>query len=183
MELAEALEKIGSPFNPDRHEVVECIWVAGARHKTGQPDLFVYRHKIKGSFVLAKWLRKPMAEGGAGLMVELKVLGGQPDCGNIPVVDNMDAGNDSFGLPSESLLHELVNQQQDIWNGWKEHCEEKEAERRRKNADSKMHRDDVVARMNHYQTEHNKNKPSITDIRDGRRPWSDDPGLMGGIEL
>ena len=62
-----------------RHEILpDGEWIRYARRLTGIHDLFVYRHREEGTFVLSKWTWSP-AETDRPLALEIHVMARHPD--------------------------------------------------------------------------------------------------------
>ena len=56
------------------HEVLpDGEWIRWARRFSGIDDLFVYRHKIQQTFVVAKWIYHPDKDG-IGIVLELEAF-------------------------------------------------------------------------------------------------------------
>jgi hypothetical protein len=87
------------------HEKVEPpgLWVSGLRGKYNRPNLFLYRHKIFETFVLASWwlppgksTRKPM-----GVFCPIFVFEGRPDdlpAALAPGLDKVAGGLKGYGF-------------------------------------------------------------------------------------
>lgn len=57
----------GLRYDPNKHEIVETMFAAWARSQFLNPDLFTYRHRLTGAWMLAQWLDAP----ACNVMVEL----------------------------------------------------------------------------------------------------------------
>ena len=56
------------------HEILpDGEWIRWARRFSGIEDLFVYRHKKTGNFVLSKWIYHPERDG-VGIVMELEAF-------------------------------------------------------------------------------------------------------------
>ena len=65
----------------ERHEVCpESEWLRAVKRTTGRKDLFVYRHKEIGSFVLAQWVYNE-EDHGFRVCIELETMPKAPDRG------------------------------------------------------------------------------------------------------
>jgi hypothetical protein len=63
----------------ENHEVCpDGEWIRYARRLTGIKDLFVYHHKLEGTWVLCKWLYKP-SETDSPVALELATMPLPPD--------------------------------------------------------------------------------------------------------
>ena len=63
----------------EEHEILpDSEWVLWARRFSGIKDLFVYFHKIQGTFVLSKWLYHPKIDG-IGILLELEAFPTPPN--------------------------------------------------------------------------------------------------------
>ena len=61
------------------HEILpDTDWILWARRFSGVNDLFVYFHKLQGTFVLAKWLYHPERDG-VGIVMELEAFNAPPN--------------------------------------------------------------------------------------------------------
>lgn len=88
-EQAMLAQKMGGTFyDPARHEIIETnAWAAACRRTAmdqgiaNAENLFLYHHKLAGTFVLAMWVHKPgNGEGKPAKMLELLVTHGPPGC-------------------------------------------------------------------------------------------------------
>jgi hypothetical protein len=74
MQLAEML---GLRIDPSRHEVQPVgYWLRGVKERFPKADLFVYRHRETGRFILCQWI---MRHGDGGVARELIGMSGPPD--------------------------------------------------------------------------------------------------------
>lgn len=63
----------------ENHEILpDSEWILWARRFSGVEDLFVYHHKIEGTFVLSKWLYHPERDG-IGIVMELEAFDYPPN--------------------------------------------------------------------------------------------------------
>tara|TARA_Y100001973_G_C5176598_1_gene322345 strand:+ start:746 stop:1300 length:555 start_codon:yes stop_codon:yes gene_type:complete len=63
----------------ENHELLpDGEWVSWCKRISGIKDLFLYRHREVGSFVLAKWIYNPKKDG-IGIAMELEVMSDHPD--------------------------------------------------------------------------------------------------------
>jgi hypothetical protein len=70
----------------ERHEVLpDGEWIRAVRRRTGREDLFVYRHREVGSFVLAQWMSKDPR-----ICLELESMQKAPDRGGWIDLDYME---------------------------------------------------------------------------------------------
>lgn len=71
----------GTEFDASRFELVpNGPWVESLIRKTGQKDLFVYRHRKTGKFGLAQWTVKPKVFGqGIAVATEICLFSAPPD--------------------------------------------------------------------------------------------------------
>lgn len=52
-----AIEQGCCPYNPERHELLtDSDWIRSLREAVRLPELFVYRHRLTGNFILAGWV-------------------------------------------------------------------------------------------------------------------------------
>ena len=72
---------MGTEMSPERFELLsESHWVRAIQARTGQKDLFVYRHRKTGKFGLAQWTVKPKVFGqGVAACVEICLFPAPPD--------------------------------------------------------------------------------------------------------
>jgi hypothetical protein len=72
---------MGTELSPERFELIpDGPWVESLRKRTGQHDLFVYRHRKSGKFGLAQWSVKPKVFGqGIAVATEICLFSGPPD--------------------------------------------------------------------------------------------------------
>lgn len=72
---------MGTEMSPERFELLpESHWVRAIQARTGQKDLFVYRHRKTGKFGLAQWTVKPKVFGqGIAACVEICLFSAPPD--------------------------------------------------------------------------------------------------------
>lgn len=68
-------------MDPSRFELIpDGPWVQALKAKTGQQDLFIYRHRKTGKFGLAQWSIKPKVFGqGIAVAVEICLFSAPPD--------------------------------------------------------------------------------------------------------
>lgn len=60
IEVIERWADRGLEIDPSRHEIQgNGGWIETMRRELEYPELFLYRHKVTGNFVLAAWLEKP----------------------------------------------------------------------------------------------------------------------------
>ncbi len=65
----------------ERHEICpESDWLRAVKRTTGRDDLFVYRHKEVGTFVLAQWVYNE-EDHGFRVCIELETMAKAPDRG------------------------------------------------------------------------------------------------------
>lgn len=71
----------GLAFDPEFHELLpDGNWVRWARRVSEMETLFVYRHRVTGSYVLASWLFEPTERTGrGGVCIELETKEIHPD--------------------------------------------------------------------------------------------------------
>lgn len=71
----------GLTMHPAVHRPIpDGPWIQCLRRKSGDPNLFIYRHTGTGRFVVAEWLVKPAVYGqGLAACQELFTLSGPPD--------------------------------------------------------------------------------------------------------
>lgn len=61
------------------HEILpDTDWILWARRFSGIDDLFVYFHKLQGTFVFSKWLYHPEKDG-VGIVMELEAFNAPPN--------------------------------------------------------------------------------------------------------
>lgn len=61
------------------HEILpDGEWILWCKRVSGIDDLFLYHHKMAGTFVLAKWIYSPQKDG-IGIAMELEVMSDHPD--------------------------------------------------------------------------------------------------------
>lgn len=80
---------LGTEMDPSRFELVpDGPWLEALRNKTGQKDLFVYRHRKTNKFGLAQWSIKPKVFGqGIAVATEICLFSGPPDQGPADLPD------------------------------------------------------------------------------------------------
>jgi hypothetical protein len=71
----------GTEFSQERFELVpDGPWIESLRRRTGQKDLFVYRHRKSQRFGVAQWRVKPAVFGqGIAVAVEICLFSAPPD--------------------------------------------------------------------------------------------------------
>lgn len=75
----------------DMHEILpDGDWIHFIRRETKRDDLFIYRHKFTGKFVLAGWVYKP-GEIGVPVCTELDTMDLPPDRGGWLSLDYVKA--------------------------------------------------------------------------------------------
>jgi len=77
--IAAAVES-GLLINENHELLPDGEWIRFARRVTKHPELFIYRHKLTGKFVLAGWVYDPK-EWGIGVATELHTMDIPPDRG------------------------------------------------------------------------------------------------------
>ena len=85
--IADAVES-GLLINDDHELLPDGEWIRFARRVTKHPELFIYRHKLTGNFVLAGWVYNPK-EDGIGVATELHVMETPPDRGGWMETDSL----------------------------------------------------------------------------------------------
>ena len=80
----EAIDLCGyTPFDPAQHEMLDAhgngMFLGYLQRRTRRKDLFLYRHRKWGTFVLAEWVVKPGHGCPHGVMQEIEVMQGHPD--------------------------------------------------------------------------------------------------------
>lgn len=69
----------GATFTPSEHEMIEdSLWLREVKALTQMDDLFLYRHRMHGTYVLSGWLVEP-SELGRGVMCEVETMSDHPD--------------------------------------------------------------------------------------------------------
>ena len=71
----------GMPCDPRQHEILpDGEWVSYLQRRLNMPELFVYHHRFRHTFVVAGWGHPPADPNGTGgVMFELEVMSGPPD--------------------------------------------------------------------------------------------------------
>ncbi len=69
---------MGLTLGEDHEILPDSEWILWARRFSGIEDLFVYHHKVAGTFVLAKWLYHPERDG-VGIVMELEAFPTPPN--------------------------------------------------------------------------------------------------------
>lgn len=69
----------GTTFNPEDHQMIgDSLWLREVKKLTQMDDLFVYRHRVHGTYMLSGWLMKPN-QLGPGVMCEVESMSDHPD--------------------------------------------------------------------------------------------------------
>lgn len=75
----------GTIYDRSRHEVLnDPPWLESVKREFERPQLFQYRHRDTGNFVLASWMFHPKDGKGPGLFIELEAY---PDRETFPTRD------------------------------------------------------------------------------------------------
>ena len=75
--ISHALD-LGLVINENHEILPDGEWVSWCKRISGIDDLFVYRHKEAGTFVLSKWIYHPKKDG-IGIAMELEIMSDHPD--------------------------------------------------------------------------------------------------------
>lgn len=159
MDETPLLDSGGTVWDPAQHELVDCLWVASLRNRLLNQSLFVYRHRIHGSYVLASWTQKP-APGVQAAMMELEVFPKSPDSMDEKLLPKAEAIQKKMQVESE-VIKECVRQEK-VRRDRLKHLKE----------EALRHRADIVKFLRSRESEHNKDKKSIRDIETGATPWT-----------
>jgi hypothetical protein len=110
-------------LDPDRHLVLlhSYPWLDWLKREVNQPDLFLYRHKETGRFVLAKWMVKPSE--------------GRPCCQELESFEGHPNGSWPEDLLHPDVLKERLLPQQEVLRKIKALSAEKKAAERSQRKD------------------------------------------------
>lgn len=70
--------ELGIVLSKDHEILPDSEWILWARRFSGIDDLFVYHHKLAGTFVLSKWIYHPKKDG-VGILMELEAFDSPPN--------------------------------------------------------------------------------------------------------
>ena len=85
--IEDAVES-GLLINDDHELLPDGEWIRFARRVTKHPELFIYRHKLTGNFVLAGWIYNEK-EHGIAVATELHTMETPPDRGGWMETDSL----------------------------------------------------------------------------------------------
>lgn len=154
----------GLTYDPSQHELLEPgLWVSSLRGKLNEPRLFLYRHRIVETFVLAHWWRRPGEENSPGVMCEFRAFKQHPD-------------RMTEGLPTAEEIAEHHLRPAD--EAYREAIGDLRAQAARKAQDKMELKERLEDRMKRIQKAvgpHRADHPDILAVGSGDSVWEPDP--------